>query len=210
MSSAVILAAGEGRRLGRPKAGIELGGRALLTHVLDTCRTTFLEEIVVVLGAEADTLRPLVVEQEASDDGPAVRVVVHDDWAAGRTGSLQAGLRALTRERDGALVFPVDHPLVRVTTLDAVLGVFNYAAAQPEVVVPCLETDGERRRGHPVLVAAALREAIQALGPDDPLNTLLRSKVRLEVPVDDEAVLLDIDEPADLERAERLLAERAE
>jgi len=205
--TAVVLAAGAGTRLGGPKALAELAGQPLVAHVVGTCAAALVDEIVVVAGAEADAVAEAAAREAAEHPEVPVRVVRHEGWAAGRTSSLQAGLAA-TAEGHDVLVFPVDHPAVDVTTLDLLLGVFGYAARHPEVVVPVLvdPVTEQRRRGHPILLQASLRAAVAALGPDDPLRDLVRRREVLEVPVDDQAILVNVDEPADLARAAALVA----
>jgi CTP:molybdopterin cytidylyltransferase MocA len=210
MAVALVLAAGEGARLGGPKALLEAAGRTFVARVVDTCRRALVREVIVVAGARADEVRRAVEELPAPEDAEAapVRVVLNEDWRAGRTGSVQAGWRAAAAT-DNVLVFPVDHPAVELVTLDVILGVFGYAAAQPDVVIPVLEVGDARRRGHPIVLHQRLRDEVFALGPDSPLNELVRSRPQLlEVPVDDEGILLNVNEPEDLARLEELLAGR--
>jgi molybdenum cofactor cytidylyltransferase len=198
---AVVLAAGAGERFGGPKALAEIDGRSLAEIAATTCASAPLDEVVVVTGAQ----HAQVAERVARVRGEVpVRVVENARWREGRTGSLQAGWP------DGAhaLVFPVDMPAVRLVTLDTLLGVHGYAAAEPDVVVPVVERDG-RRRGHPILMSSRLRAEVMALGPDQPLHEVVHAHVTLEVPVDDDGILLDVDVPADLVRAAALLRSRA-
>ena len=208
MSIAIVLAAGEGSRLGGPKALAEAAGRPLVAWVADTCRRALVDEVIVVAGPEAEAVEAAVaaLPESVEDEAAPVRVVRNERWSEGKTGSLQCGWRAV----DGpvhALVFPVDHPAVRLVTLDVLLGVFGYAAATPEAVVPVIQEGEARRRGHPIVLQGRLKDEVLALGPDEPLNRFVREREVLEVPVDDDAVLLNVDTLADLQRAaERLPA----
>lgn len=206
MTTAIVLAAGAGTRLGVTKGLADVGGRSALREVLQTCHAAALDDVVVVTGADAEA-----VEQELLGLGTtadvATRSVRNDAWRAGRTGSVQAGW-ASAAEASAVLVFPVDHPAVSVVTLDLLLGVYGYAGGQPEVVVPAFGPEGARRRGHPVLLGPALRETVLALPPDEPLHSVVRGRTALEVPVDDEGILLNVDSPDDLRRARELLAAR--
>lgn len=206
MAVAVVLAAGRGRRLGGPKALLEVAGRPMVSRAVATSRRAAVEEVIVVTGCRAEEVEALAraASQEAAADLAEVRCVRNEDWERGRTGSLQAAWEAAGDT--GALVVPVDLPAVRLVTLDLLLGVHGYAAAAPEVVVPVVDTSEGRRRGHPVLLARSLRDAVLAAGPDDPLRSLIRSRETLEVPVDDPGILLDVNTPEDLARAEALLA----
>ena len=102
----LLLAAGAGRRLGRPKALVELGGVPLTERGLATLTAGGCRPVMVVLGAAAEEVR------RACRLGDAV-VVVNDAWSQGMGGSVRAGLAEARRRRVGAvLVLPVDQPLV--------------------------------------------------------------------------------------------------
>lgn len=208
MISTLVLAAGEGMRLGQPKALAPLAGQPLIERVVRVIAASTVDDIVVVCGAEADRVEALVLALDGAIPGNRVRVVRHAGWKAGRTSSIQAAWRSCPADAH-AMIFPVDHPLVRVTTLDVMVGVHGFAAGEIEVIVPVVEIGGipvRRRRGHPVLLSAALRDEVLSLGPDAPLHDVVHRHVVLEVPVDDEGILLDIDAPEDLARAERAIA----
>jgi CTP:molybdopterin cytidylyltransferase MocA len=78
----VLLAAGEGKRLGRPKALVELGGRRLVDRGAGLLREGGTAPVLVVTGAV-----PVAV--------PGVTVVPNPDWRTGMGSSLAAGLCAL-------------------------------------------------------------------------------------------------------------------
>jgi CTP:molybdopterin cytidylyltransferase MocA len=85
----LLLAGGAGRRMGGPKALVELDGRPLLLRALDALRDGGCTPLVVVLGAAAERVAELL---------PAdVRAVVAADWAEGMGASLRTGLDALVR-----------------------------------------------------------------------------------------------------------------
>lgn len=99
----LLLAAGAGRRMGGPKALVELDGQPLVRRALRVLAEGGCAPLVVVLGASAERVAPLV-----PDD---VRVVVAEDWAEGMSASLRAGLDALASlDVDSAVVHLVDLP----------------------------------------------------------------------------------------------------
>lgn len=183
---AIVLAAGASSRMGRPKALLPVGGRPAVEVVCATLRAGGARDVVVVVGRHAAEIR-------AGADLGAVRVVDHAGWEAGRTSSIQAGLAALPADAAWTLLALVDMPLVRAQTIRALLAAPREDA---DVLVPL--HDG--RRGHPILLARSLFARIAALGPDEPLTSVVRAARRRDVTVDDPGVLLDFDSPDDLSR----------
>jgi nicotine blue oxidoreductase len=95
----VLLAAGQGARLGTPKALVELGGRRLVDRGVDLLRDGGAAPVLVVLGA-------------VHADVPGAVTVHNPDWRTGMGSSLAAGLRALPGECAAAVIALVDQPLI--------------------------------------------------------------------------------------------------
>ena len=154
--TAVILAAGAGRRIGGPKALLPIGVSTFLAHVARTLDRPGVTRMVAVLGHAARQ-----VEAAAGLPG-AVTVVVNPRPDEGMLGSVIAGLDAAEAGgADAVLLHPVDHPLVSPATVDAVVAALEAGAV---VAVPA----HQGRRGHPGGFAraawAALRQAPAARG----------------------------------------------
>jgi nicotine blue oxidoreductase len=93
----LVLAAGEGRRIGTPKSLLEVGGRRLVDRAVDVLREAGLSDVVVVAGAQ-----PL--------DVPGASVVDNPDWSSGMGSSLRAGLAALPAGSSAVVLMLVDTP----------------------------------------------------------------------------------------------------
>jgi len=92
----LVLAAGGGSRLGRPKAEVVVGGRRLVDRAIESCVRAGMNPVVVVLGAVWLTPMPLADSPDNPDkDVPEVWLVENSDWATGMASSLKAGLAAL-------------------------------------------------------------------------------------------------------------------
>jgi molybdenum cofactor cytidylyltransferase/nicotine blue oxidoreductase len=138
-TTGLLLAAGAGTRMGRPKALVTADdGTPWLARGVETLRGGGCDDVVVVLGAAADEARRLVPED--------VAVVVAADWAEGMSASLRAGLVHLEdTEADAAVVSLVDLPDVT----DAVVRRVLAAGADQAALI---RTTYDGRPGHPVLL----------------------------------------------------------
>jgi CTP:molybdopterin cytidylyltransferase MocA len=190
----LLLAAGAGRRMGRPKAllrdarGVPFLDRAV-GLLLEGCDT-----VTVVLGACADEARALLDEAGWGDD-PAVDVVVADDWAEGMGASLRTGLTALAAgPGDAALVTLVDLPDLDEVVLRRVLD----TASGPTALVRATY-DG--RPGHPVLLGRDHWAGVVATAEGDHgARTYLAAHEPVACECGDLATGRDVDRPEDLEQ----------
>jgi CTP:molybdopterin cytidylyltransferase MocA len=92
----LVLAAGGGSRLGRPKAEVVVGGRRLVDQAIDSCVRAGLSPVVVVLGAAWLTPMPLADDAGGPGSGAAeIWLVENADWASGMASSVRSGLAAL-------------------------------------------------------------------------------------------------------------------
>lgn len=176
----LVLAAGAGRRFGRPKALVEFRGSRLVDRAVALLHAGGCERVVVVSGA---------VELDVS----GVEVVHNPLWHTGMGSSLRAGLTAVGG--DDVVVAPVDMPWLgaesvrRVMAADAPLAIATYGGV----------------RAHPVLLGASHHAGIAASAVGDAgARHYLREHSRLvvEVPCDDTGSPRDVDRPEDLDDAD--------
>lgn len=201
----LILAAGRGERMGIPKALLPLGPRSALERVLDTAARAGLGPAVVVLGFAADRMTPLLLAHAArTPHETAPQAVINPAPERGQTSSVQVGLAAVPTDAPMVALWPVDHPLVEVEDVVALLA---EARSRPECTVVLPSHQG--RAGHPALLRRRLFPAILALAPETPLRDYLKTeRPRTAYAVrPTDAVLADLDTPADLAAARRRLGD---
>ena len=186
----LILAAGESRRMGSPKALLRYEDETFLERL---CRL-FAERcdpVIVVLGAGADEIR-------RQTRAAAARFVVNDRYLLGQTTSMQCGLRAVPPESEGVLFTLVDHPAVAEATVDVLLkrrvGFSPPGATAPLLCVPRYHAT----RGHPIYFSRALIPEFLALTEDGAARDVVRRHAgeTLFLDLDDPGIVADIDDPA--------------
>ncbi len=159
--AAVVLAAGEGRRMGGPKALTPLGDGTFASAVLAVLDREAVVARIVVIGAEAER-----VAAQASWP-PGVSVVVNPRWREGMLSSVWAGLDAAeSLGADAVLLHPVDNPVVTAATVD---GVLQALAAGARVAVP----SHAGRRGHPAGFARTAWPALRSAAPEGGARAVL-------------------------------------
>lgn len=192
--SAVVLAAGKAERMGRLKQLLPFGERTVIETVVETLSATDVDEIVVVLGYRAEDVRARLSSQD-------IRCVDNPGFEAGMFSSVLCGLNTLEANTAGMMLLLGDQPQIRVDVVQAVLDRFR--AADKGIVIP--EVEG--RRGHPVVIdIERYGEAIRALDGTEGLKPIVRGypEDTARVPIQDEAILRDMDTPEDYERELRL------
>ena len=186
---AIVLAAGESRRMGAPKLLLPFGGKTVIEAVLDSVKASAVDGILVVVGGWAAP-----VEEKAKPYG--ARGALNPDFRSGMLSSVQCGFRQLPLEAEAALIFLADQPAIKPYVAEALVKAFRHTGRG--IVIPVFD----RRRGHPILISAHYRAEIGSLDPEVGLRQLLDRHPQdvLEEPVDDPAILRDLDTPEDYVR----------
>lgn len=193
MIGAVVLAAGESRRMGRPKMLLPWGNGTVLGSAVAAVLAAPVAPVVVVLGAMAQAVRTALAPYAGE---PRLRIVCNARYPEGMLSSVQAGVAELPSDCSGFLLFLGDHPAVSPRVTHALVAA---AAVHPEaILLPTLAG----QRGHPVLFPLTLRSEIMHLPAAEGLRAVVwRHPERVvHVPVDDAGVLIDLDTPDDYQR----------
>ena len=189
MISALILAAGQSKRMGQPKMLLPWGGTTVLGQVIEIIQRAGLEDILVVTGGAREQVERIVASC-------GLRVTHNDKFENSEMlSSLQTGLRALRENpsAEAALIVLGDQPQVREGSVRAVANRFGETGSS--LVVPSYRM----RRGHPWLAARPLWEEILQLKPPlSPRDFLNRHASEIDyVEADNPSILSDLDTYAD-------------
>ncbi len=184
---AIVLAAGESRRMGTQKLLLPFGDTTVVGAVVRTARTSRADRTLVVLGADREAIR-----RELEHVGK-IDFIVNENYPLGMLSSIRAGFKALPGNASAAVVVLGDQPFLLSRVIDEVVAA--YEAGRKGIVIPTFQG----RRGHPVLVDLKYRDEVLAIDPADGLRRLMLAHPDdiLEVDVGDGNILRDLDTPED-------------
>jgi CTP:molybdopterin cytidylyltransferase MocA len=185
--SAIVLAAGGGSRFGGGKLLAKLGGQPIIETVLDNLREAPVDEIIAIVGADAEILRKICERY-------SVRIVANEEWERGQSTSVLAGLRVSGGR--AAVVLLGDQPFIGAEAVARLVAAF---AEEAKVAVA---TYGGKRR-NPVLFSREVWPLLEAeLAGDEGARSFLRRHPELvvEVPCEGVGDPVDVDTREDLRR----------
>ena len=190
LMSAILTAAGESTRMGRPKPLLSWHGVTLVQYQIAGLLDAGVAEVVVVLGHRHRAVTPYV-------QGPSVRYVVNPDYRQGKTTSITAGLRAIDPAAKGILLLAVDQPRP-----SEIISAVMEAHAESGALITSPRFDG--RGGHPLVFSHLLKGELEDISEErQGVREVLRahgSEVN-EVEIDDPIGRLDLNSPEEYEAA---------
>ncbi|MBI4186312.1 MAG: nucleotidyltransferase family protein [Chloroflexi bacterium] len=180
--SAIVLAAGESKRMGRPKLLLPFGGGTIMEQAIDTLLDSRVSEVIVVVGHNA---REIV---RAIGTRP-VKVAVNELYRQGMSTSIVKGLSAADEKAVAMMIVLADQPLTDSQTVNKLIE--EFLSHDRGIAVPvCLG-----QRGHPVILSLRYRDELLALKGDVGGREIVGQHPDdvLEVAVDCQGVNVDID-----------------
>lgn len=195
MVKALILAAGEGQRLGYNKMLRPILGKPMIFWTLDNvCASGFNpQDIVVVVGYKAEIVKEQLLKYNAK-----LNVVENPNYQDEMFSSIKAGIWFLPEDIGNILIVLGDQPLVKASSIKAIL----LKCKPTKVVQPVYKG----KRCHPLLIPEPIIRAIRTASLNYTLKDFMPNpEERVLVPLDDEGLILDIDTPDDLKKAETIL-----
>jgi len=184
----VILAAGDSKRMGYPKALLPLGTDFFLTHILKMVETAGLGKPTVVLGRSASMI-------QSSIDLSCTNVLINPEPDRGQLSSMQLAFASLPPESVAAMIWPVDQPMVSGELVEK-LARMLFASGSLIAIPVC-----GKKRGHPVIFRKGLfPEFLAAALSEGPKKVVLKHlSDMVQVPTDELGTVFDIDTPSDYE-----------
>jgi len=190
MICAVVLAAGESKRMGVPKLLLPYRQTTIIETVLAGVTASRVDATLVVLGSGRRPIREKIRRFPVS-------VAVNTRFREGMLSSIQKGIASLPDRPGAALIVLGDQPDISPPVIDALVKAWE--EGQKGIVVPVFSG----RRGHPLLLDLKYRREVEDLTPETGLRGLLQAHPDdvLEVGLSDARILVDIDTPEDYRKA---------
>ena len=186
--AAIVLAAGESRRMGEVnKLHLPILGVPLLRHSVETLLAANLGEILVVLGHQSADTQALL-------EGLSVRSVINNDYASGQMTSVHCGLGSLRQPCEGVIIALGDQPALMVSDITCLVGAF-FARDGGDVVVP----EFEGKRGNPIIISSRCQQEIITGKYNFGCRRFIEKNPELVRTVDmpGPSVVIDLDTPMD-------------
>lgn len=185
----ILLAAGASRRMGsQNKLLTDLNGKTMIEVVATELVNSKLSNIIVVTGHESEKVKTALA-------GLDLNFIHNPQYKRGLSTSLKAALDIIPRNTDGIIVCLGDMPRIRSTHIDKLIDAFNPIEGNSI----CVPIHG-RKRGNPILWSNEYLKQIQSINGDMGAKNILDQHIDqiTEVPMDENAVLFDIDTPEHL------------
>jgi molybdenum cofactor cytidylyltransferase len=186
----IILAAGGSTKLGHPKQLVQFEGQSLIRRSVEMALAVDAAAVIVILGSKASEIADEI------GDLPAKKVI-NDDWSAGISSSLKAGLARLIELHpsiEAALIMLSDQPFISEQTVRSLLDAYHssdkpIAAAEYNGVV-----------GVPAVFDRSVFDELMTLEGDAGARVVIRRDPGRVAAVPMPEAAFDIDTPDDLDR----------
>lgn len=183
---AIVLAAGESRRMGSPKMLLPYNGRTVLGQVIENVLASGIRNPLVISGAERDEIKKVIIRYP-------VRHYFNDKYRSGMLSSVHCGFSSLPDDCRAVLIMPGDQPMIGQREIVRVIKAWKKSGRG--IVMPSFNG----KRGHPLLVDMKYRAEVLSLPEEEGLRALAERHPDdvLEAETDDPCVLRDIDTKED-------------
>ena len=139
MISAIILAAGEGKRIGSTKALLNWGNENLINYQINSLSHKSITEKIVVVGSESENVKKAILRNE-------IKIAENNDYLSGKTSSIKKGISYIGNDQNDILLMAVDQPRTE-DLINKVVDFHNTNPLDKKISMPYKEGHG----GHPII-----------------------------------------------------------
>jgi len=181
MVSAILLAAGESKRLRMPKLLLPFGKSTILEQTIDNLLNSRVDEVIVVLGYRAEEMMRKLANRP-------VKIAINPIYHQGMSTSIVKGLSLVNNRAQAIMVALADQPLINSQTINRLIE--ESLGYDKGIVIPTYQAE----RGHPVIFASEYKEELLGLKGDIGGRQTIKEHPNdtLEVIADSKAITMDI------------------
>jgi len=183
MISLVVLAAGKSTRMKENKLLLRINGETLIRHVVKTATSSNADEVIVVVGYEAEKVKQQLLRLQC-------KLIMNENYVKGQSESVKTGLTAVSSNAEAVMVLPADVALMDEQSINKVID--EYRRSKNPIVI----ASHQHQSGHPILLDRALFPEISEITEDTFGVKAVINRHRAEVKyveVGTENALIDID-----------------
>ena len=186
MVSAILLAAGESKRMGKPKLLLPFGRSTMLEQTIDNLLSSIVDEVIVVLGHKADEARGKIAAKP-------IKISVNPGYHRGMSTSIAAGLNLIDERAKAIMLVLADQPLVDSRVINRLIKQFH--AQNKGIAIPVFQG----KRGHPIIFTIKYKAELLGLKGDVGGREVIERHPDdiLEVAISSPGITIDIDTPGD-------------
>ncbi len=182
MVSAILLAAGESKRMGEPKLLLPFGSSTILEQAIDNLLNSRVDEVIAVVGDRAQEMIKRIAHRP-------VKVALNPDYGKGMSTSIVRGLSLVDNSAVAIMLVLADQPLIDSDTINTLIkAFFNNTKG---IVIPTYQG----RRGHPIIFSTIYKEELTGLKGDVGGKQIIKKHPDdiLEIAVKTQSISIDID-----------------
>jgi len=186
MVSAILLAAGESKRMDKPKQLMPLGKTTILEQTIDNLLGSRVSEVIVVLGYRAEEVMKKIAVKP-------IKITINPAYHRGMSTSIVTGLSLVDDRAQAVMLALADQPFIDSPTINRLIA--EFLSHNKGIAIPVYRG----RRGHPVIFAIKYKEELLELTGDVGGRQIIRQHPDdiLEVAVNSESIITDIDTTSD-------------
>ena len=187
----IILAAGASKRFGEPKQLAEFQGKTLIENAIENALATDLQNICVVLGANAEMIKSQIEKFP-------VEILENKNWLDGMSSSLAVGIKFFEKDNfDAVLVMLCDQPLIKSSDLNLLIE--KYKSTKKPIVV----SKYRQTKGVPAIFSKQIFPQLLQIDGDKGARKVIEENEDLLEIVEIPEAVFDIDTQTDLQKISR-------
>ncbi|TRO61475.1 nucleotidyltransferase family protein [Candidatus Bathyarchaeota archaeon] len=193
--SGILLAAGESKRMGKPKLILNLGKSNIINATIDNLLKSEIYELIIVLGHEAQK-----IESSLSTQDKRIKFVTNKNYREGMSTSIKCGVLTTSKESEAFLIALGDQPLISPKVINRLIE--KYQSSKVGIVTVMHKS----LRGHPVLISKKYVKELLSLNGDIGARDLLKQHLddTASIKIESSEEFFDIDRTQDYEELKKI------